>query len=310
MTGMKRILAIIAIISLSVAFMGCQNPFEPSSTDTTPPGAPALFSSVSKTAILIFWSSVKDSSGIAGYVVEFNGREQQQQSDTFYIESEPVTGTNTFRVLAIDNAGNRSSFSEPVAVAFVRDTIPPPSPTLRYTASKSSFIAYWQRVSDSSGIAGYVIQYNGIDQALQTDTLFTRSNLAIGAYTLRVAAIDSAGNRSAFSDSVRITIKPNSAPYLSSMSSNQIHYEYCGTSLCGGTLSLTQSAIDPDGDPLTYNWSITSGSGGRITSGSSSSTVNVDLLMCYGKFCPFTITLTASDPSGASVKKDFRCFYQ
>ncbi len=184
-----------------------------------PPTAPTNLTATasSMTQINLSWTASTSAIGIANYIVQ---RCQGAGCATFAQVATP-TGTSygdtglsastsySYRVQAVDTAGNLSSFSTPASATTPADTQPPTAPTnLTATAASSSQINLsWSASTDNVGVTGYLVQRcqgagctSFAQIATPTGTAYTDTGLSPGAsYTYQVQATDAAGNLSSFS---------------------------------------------------------------------------------------------------------------
>ena len=177
------------------------------SADNTAPSltitSPANGATIADKHATITWSA-SDASGIAYYQIVRDGGNwvQLSSSQTSYTTiMELADGTHTVTVRAVDNAGNYKDATTvfTVSTASADNTAPSLTitspangattsathPTISWTASDASGIAYYQIVRDggnwvtlSSGQTSYTTQYA----------------LADGSHTVTVRAVDNAGN--------------------------------------------------------------------------------------------------------------------
>ncbi len=118
-----------------------------------------------------------------------------------------VAGAGLALVLACAQAG-----------AFPRDRTPPTRPTnLRVTAATSYTVSLaWNASSDNSGSFNYRVRHSSGYEATvpQTQTTYTwTTNLEAGrSYSFYVYAVDAAGNRSANSNTVSVTLPADRSP--------------------------------------------------------------------------------------------------
>ena len=184
--------------------------------DRTAPPAPALTISSSPSAAkpVLNWSSVRDArSGVTGYKVYRNGTFVKPTSTATsttssrtrtFTDTGAAEGTITYAVAAIDAAGNEGPLS--VARTYVLDVTPPARPLLvsAATPTNTAPVIVWPAVA---GAAGYVVRRGGVALGRVATTSYTDgASLAEGAYAYDVAATDAAGNTSAASDAVTVTI--------------------------------------------------------------------------------------------------------
>jgi hypothetical protein len=122
---------------------------------------------------------------------------------TYTLTGDDVGNTLLVGVTASNSAGSSTATSAPtsIVVAAPNDTSPPTAPTrLSASGDQASLTLAWSASSDNLAVAGYDVSLNGsrVDSVSQTSYRF--SGLSCGtSYTLGVAAVDAAGNRSAVS---------------------------------------------------------------------------------------------------------------
>lgn len=189
----------------------------PTPTDTTPPTAPtgltAIFNSATN-AIDLSWTAATDNVAVTGYRIYRDGGPLPTLTavvgTTF--SDAGVSGTHSYQVTAIDAAGNESAFSNIASATAVGtvDITPPTAPTALTATGNSatSTIALsWTASTDDVGVTGYrVFRDNGTTPiATVAGTTFNDPN-QLGTHVYVVAAIDAAGNQSAFSNSATATI--------------------------------------------------------------------------------------------------------
>ena len=178
--------------------------------DATPPAAPTgLTAGASGTGVLLDWADVADA-GLAGYRVyrsEAGGEavlltEALVSASTFTDTAAPATGAS-YRVTAVDRAGNESATSD-AAVFTPADTTAPAAPTaIEVTATAEGITLDWADnvegdlaeyvVSRSASPAGSYVELGPTSASVYVDT--TAPAGATSYY--RVTALDKAGNESA-----------------------------------------------------------------------------------------------------------------
>jgi chitodextrinase len=127
-------------------------------------------------------------------------------------------------VLALDAAGNRSTVaSSSVTTA---DGIAPTAPTSVTAAgvTKNRIMFQWSGATDNVGVTRYNIFLNGAYSKTVTATQSEFLSLASStAYSVRVQAVDAAGNRSPLSNTLTLTTLDGIAPSVpSGLASSQI----------------------------------------------------------------------------------------
>src|SRR5204862_547794 len=125
--------------------------------------------------------------------------------------------TYSYTVAARDAAGNISPDSTSVSVttASAADTTPPTTPTGLSAAVAGSTGANlsWSASTDNVGVTDYIVRRNGVQVATPATTSFADTGLSTATtYSYTVAARDAAGNISANSASVGITIADTTPP--------------------------------------------------------------------------------------------------
>jgi hypothetical protein len=115
------------------------------------------------------------------------------------------TGTDRYFVRAIDVAGNRSATT---SVTLMIDTVAPVAPTGLTAAVQpdDSVVVQWSPTNDNVGVTGYALFVDTVERPAVTTTSITVTGLAPGNHSFQVLAFDAAGNRSAKSTSVSVTI--------------------------------------------------------------------------------------------------------
>ncbi|HEY7374437.1 MAG TPA: galactose oxidase-like domain-containing protein, partial [Polyangia bacterium] len=210
------------------------------SADTQPPTAPTTLTAttVSAAAIDLAWGAATDDVGVAGYVVERcsgAGCSDFAQIGTptttsFADGGLPASTTFSYRVRAVDAAGNHSLYSNTAAAttSAAVDTQPPTAPaSLTATAAAATQINLaWVAATDDVAVASYAVErcsgagcsdFAPIGTA--TTTSFADGGLpASTTFSYRVRAADAAGNRGPYSNtasamtSAPVDTEPPTAP--------------------------------------------------------------------------------------------------
>lgn len=183
--------------------------------DMTPPSVPTgLTVYQSGYGLFLNWSAATDSgSGIAGYELYRDGSttalfDYRGRPSTFlfwYESSDVPSRTYSYRIRAVDNAGNRSALSAPVSIttaAAPADDIPSAPRNLR-----ASYVVFnrvdlaWDASTDAEGIASYEIFRSGtvdpIGVANGAQPRFSDPSAhPATSYTYTVKAVDTTMHRS------------------------------------------------------------------------------------------------------------------
>jgi acid phosphatase type 7 len=184
--------------------------------DSSPPSAPTNLAgnAIGPNRVDLSWTASNDNVGVSGYTIYRNGTALATVSapTTTYSDTtvNPST-TYTYTVDAFDAAQNHSSQSSPVTVTTpaAGDTQPPTVPTgLAATVINPSRVDLtWNASTDNVGVAGYTVYRNGAVLANVGSTSFSDlSASANSTYSYRVDAFDAAGNHSAQSSAVNVSM--------------------------------------------------------------------------------------------------------
>lgn len=184
-----------------------------SSGDVTAPTVPAgVAAAVGDTQTVVTWSPSTDATGVTDYRLYVNG----SLNTTSTSSPKTITGltngtTYSITVTARDAAGNESAQSSAASVtpAAATDTTAPTVPVVApLTPGNGQISGTWTASTDAVGVTGYKIYVNGSYYATVSGS--TTSYLATGltngtAYTVRISAVDAAGNESAQSTAQTVT---------------------------------------------------------------------------------------------------------
>jgi len=189
--------------------------------DTSPPTAPTnLTATLTNISATLSWTASTDNVGVAGYQVRRNGTTLAGTiTGTSFTDPGLAAGTYTYTVVARDSAGNTSSPSTSASVTVAPapdppgDTAPPSVPanfTLALRGSNNTDLA-WGVSFDDTAVAGYRVIRNGTilnANQLFLNPFYNDTLLPPGSYTYAVAAVDTSGNMSAWTDSHSVTVEP------------------------------------------------------------------------------------------------------
>jgi hypothetical protein len=184
--------------------------------DTEPPEAPALrLQRKTATSVIFNRDLASDNVGLFApdYVIEINGGERFAEFTSavwsWGVQDLVSNATHSFRVKAIDAAGNESAWSDPVSVA-IEDEPPTVPANIRVEGDR----AVWDPSTDNSGQLRYEV-FMGGDFHISTTTkpqddfrFWTDVAEASGPgeHLFTVEAVDSSQNRSGHSDPFVIAV--------------------------------------------------------------------------------------------------------
>jgi hypothetical protein len=175
-------------------------PPDTTTPDTTPPSQPANLTSavLPNGQIRLTWRRSTDDRRVTGYQVFLNGAQLTTVTATSFTQFIPPPLQFTYRVRAVDAAGNLSTFAV-LPFGYPADVTPPAAPTgVRLSTPTGGLLQIdWTAGTDDIAVAGYRVYLNG---ALITSTSATRAFgpfHGAGSYEVRVHTVDGAGNVSA-----------------------------------------------------------------------------------------------------------------
>lgn len=190
-------------------------------SDTTAPTAPTnLTATLTNISANLNWTASTDNVGVAGYQVSRNGAALAGTiSGTSFTDPGLAAGTYTYTVVARDAAGNTSAPSTSASVTVAPAQEPPadtnpPSVPMNFTAvlrGSNNIDLAWDVSFDDTAVAGYRVIRNGTilnANQLFLNPFYNDTLLPPGTYTYAVAAVDTSGNMSAWTDSRSVTIAP------------------------------------------------------------------------------------------------------
>jgi chitodextrinase len=192
-----------------------------STPDGTAPSVPASPKAVSMAynLVTVSWTAATDNVAVTGYRLYRNGALLTTLGKVTSYSDRAVAGRSlyTYTVAAIDAAGNTSAQTPSVSVTTpaAPDLTAPSVPlNLKATLTTTNAVRLtWSTSTDNVGVAGYSISRNGV--ALTTVTVASKTDTTVKqgtAYSYTVAAYDAAGNTSARTAVVTITIPDTTAP--------------------------------------------------------------------------------------------------
>ena len=187
--------------------------------DTQAPTAPGNLRATGGTTNLITlaWDAATDNVGVTSYQIVRGGATVATVASTSWNDTNVVPAVlYNYQIFALDAAGNRSTGSNVLSVAWDAtegdvDTQSPSAPAgLRVMAVTSSSVSLeWNAATDNVGVTGYRVLQNGAQVGETGGTSFTVTGLAGSTqYTYVVVAVDAAGNVSGMSNAVStVTLK-------------------------------------------------------------------------------------------------------
>ena len=189
--------------------------------DTSAPTVPAK-PSVTASAynqVTVTWAAATDNVGVAGYRVYRAGTQiATVAGTTSYIDATVVAKTTySYTVSAYDAAGNvsKQSTATSVTTPAAPDTTAPSAPTaLKSTITTTKAVSLsWTASTDNVAVTGYWVYRNGTYLGTSTKARYTDSTaVQATTYSYTVKAYDAAGNASAYSTALVVTVPDATAP--------------------------------------------------------------------------------------------------
>ena len=164
-------------------------------------------------SVMLTWTASDATSGIDHLEVSVDGgvATSLAAGTTSYPFSGLSDGSHTFRLRAVDRAGNSATTDVTVMVDVTKPTASITSPAASAYLASHSVVVRWTAADPTSGIDHYSVAIDG-GAALTVDataTSYTFSGVADGPHTIRLTAVDRAGNTVLASVSVTVdTVDP------------------------------------------------------------------------------------------------------
>jgi chitodextrinase len=233
----------------------------PKPPDRTPPTVPANvhITAATEDTVSVAWTASTDNSGaIHHYVTCYSGYTIPAPGYCVWGSPVPpaktVTGLVpgkewTFRVKAVDAAGNESALSSPVTGSTAPDVTPPTAPAnARVTATTPSSVSLaWDRSTDGWSFT-YQVLMDGEVVGTTWDLAFRVRHLPPGTtHTFAIRARDSSGNLSVASNAVTVALEassdrtPPSPP--TNLTATQPPDDFCASNVLGWSASTDD--VDP-----------------------------------------------------------------
>jgi len=166
----------------------------PTATVTSP--TPGQFLGTS--SVQLAWTASDAPSGIDHFEVSIDGgvATTVPSGTTTYVFTGVTDGSHTFRLRAIDRAGNAVTASVTATVDVSPPTLAISSPTAAAFIRSHSVIVTWTAGDATSGIDHYLVSLDGgsAQTVVGTATSYTFAGTSDGAHTILVTAVDRAGN--------------------------------------------------------------------------------------------------------------------
>ena len=119
MAGKKK-LTLIGLLCLA-ALAGCGSDDvarPPVVVDTAPPAVPVgLYGEMMGTQVMVHWTPNTTDADLAGYMVYRVNRSRvavmcdDPVTEAWYLDEDPMTGENAYRITAVDISGNESAYT-------------------------------------------------------------------------------------------------------------------------------------------------------------------------------------------------------
>jgi hypothetical protein len=166
-------------------------------TDIHPPTQPANFRAViSGNQQILRWDAAGDDVGVTGYEVYVGGNLVATVTGTQYAMPIPPPAIITYRVRALDAAGNASPYAE-ITPGGATDTVAPTAPSNLLMGSDSGRVVLsWTAATDNRGVTGYNVFVNNVHMGATSRTSLTIPPIGFGEFRFEVEAFDAAGLRS------------------------------------------------------------------------------------------------------------------
>ena len=184
---------------------------------TVPTGLRIISSSMS--AVNLAWNASTDNVGVTGYRI-YRGDSLIGTSTSLAYNDNTVNAGNvyTYTVSAIDADGNESGQSAGVSINIVDIEAPAVPANVRLTSASDSTVSItWNASTDNVGVTGYRLYRGGVLIGTTADLVYTDSSVKIdNTYTYTVTALDAAGNESAVSSRLIVSINDTESPTVPS----------------------------------------------------------------------------------------------
>lgn len=169
------------------------------------------------TSINLSWTASTDNVAVSSYRVYRNGTQVGSPNTTSYNDTGLAPNTSySYKVAALDSAGNMSAQSTAFTVSTLPDTTAPsvPGKPTSATQTMTSISLAWTASTDNLAVTGYRVYRNGTLVASPTGLSYNDTGLTANtSYSYTVAAVDAAGNMSAQTAATAVkTLADTTAP--------------------------------------------------------------------------------------------------
>jgi chitodextrinase len=181
--------------------------------DTTAPNPPTGLTAPTKTmtSIDLSWTAPTDNVGVTGYKIFRGGTQIGTSANATFSDTGLTPNTQySYTVAATDAATNTSAQSSALVVSTLPDTLAPSVPTSLNSPSQTNTTLNlaWTGSTDNVAVTVYKIFRNGTQIGTSATTNYADSTglVAGTSYSYTVAAADAAGNTSAQSTALSLTL--------------------------------------------------------------------------------------------------------
>jgi hypothetical protein len=307
-----KIRVLLIFLTLLLLFAGCRQPLvqDPDFStdfDLDPPASSSLNGVAATQNTTPSWSY--DSGGNGSYLFRFrlNGGEWQTVTHTppgpfTYTPPSPlVEGVHVFEVQERDDRGN---WSQSASFRTVVD-VTPPEPPIVSTNGANPTTDTQPTWTWSSNTGNGLFRYDstnaggsGVSGETSATSYTPSAPLADGTYTLSVEERDEAGNWS-LAGSHSITVDTNNQPPTANVVAP-------GSADVGAAFTLDGSgSSDPESDPLSYSWSVTSAPAGATWSFGTPSGATTSFTANQGGSYTVALGVTANGGSDTATASFF-----
>jgi len=179
--------------------------------DIRPPTQPGnLRAIIGTNTLTLRWDASADDVAVTAYEVYSGASLLATVTGTEDVMPTPPPWIVTYRVRALDAAGNASPYAM-ITPGGPPDTVPPAAPTGLLFAITTGPVLSWTAATDNVGVAGYDVTVNGEHYGATSATTLSLPPIGYGGFTFTVVAFDGAGLRSApLTRAIAIDPGPNS----------------------------------------------------------------------------------------------------